>query len=62
MSAKLTKLKISYAELTDSEKEELKSFIRDYDGKFTFEKAQVNESLKLSLGPIDSAKCSCCGK
>lgn len=62
MSVKLTKLKISYVELTDSEKEELKSFIRDYDGKYTFEKAQANESLKRSLGPIDSAKCSCCGK
>lgn len=62
MSVKLTKLKISYAELTDSEKEELKTFIRDYDGKYKFEKQQINESLKRSLGPIDGAKCSCCGK
>lgn len=62
MSVKLTKLKISYAELADSEKEELKTFIRDYDGKYTFEKKQINDSLKRSLGPIDSAKCSCCGK
>ena len=62
MSVKLTKLKISYAELTNSEKEEMKTFIREYDGKVTFEKQQINESLKRSLGPIDSVKCSCCGK
>lgn len=62
MSTKLTKLKISYAELTDSEKEDLKNFIVDYDRKLLYEKQQINESLKRSLGPIDGAKCSCCGK
>jgi DNA integrity scanning protein DisA with diadenylate cyclase activity len=62
MSVKTTKLKISYTELTASEKEELKIFIRDYDKKYTFEKHSATESLKKSLGPIDRVKCSCCGK
>jgi intein/homing endonuclease len=62
MNIKLTKLKIAYTELTEAEKEDLKTFIREYDGKYIFEKSLATESLKRSLGPIDSAECVCCGK
>ncbi len=62
MNEKLTRLKIQFSELTDLEKEQFKLFIREYEGKQTFQKAELKESLKRSLGPIDGAKCSYCGK
>ncbi|MDL5515075.1 hypothetical protein QSE00_24910 [Arenibacter sp. M-2] len=62
MSNKLTGLKIEYTKLTSSEKQELKKFINEFDGKSEFEKGQVNENLRKSLGPINSTACPVCGK
>lgn len=62
MSNKLTGLKITYTKLTLSEKQEFKKFINEYEGKSEFEKGQVNENLRKSLGPINSAACPLCGK
>jgi len=62
MSNKLTGLKIEYTKLTSSEKQELKKFVNEFDGKSEFEKGQVNENLRKSLGPINSAACPVCGK
>jgi DNA polymerase III sliding clamp (beta) subunit (PCNA family) len=62
MNEKLTRLKILFSELTDTEMDQFKKFIIEFEGKQTFQKAELKESLKRSLGPIDGAKCSCCGK
>lgn len=62
MRNKLTGIKIEYTKLTWSERQELKKFIIEFDGKSEFERGQVNENLRKSLGPINSASCPVCGK
>lgn len=66
MSVKSDRVKTSYADLSDEERNEVKRFINDYDsstysGKLEL-KTRVNESLSKSLGPTFGNRCSQCGK
>lgn len=58
----MDKFKLEFTILTDIEKAELIKFINEYQGSSTLQKGNLNESLKRSLGPMDSGKCGCCGK
>jgi len=62
MSTKTEKLKYEFTKLLDTEKAELTKFIMEYQTSTNLQKANLNESLRKSLGPTDAAKCGCCGK
>ncbi len=62
MSKKLTQLKISYAELDYSERNEMREFIDKFEKSTISERITLNESFRKSLGPINSSSCPMCGK
>lgn len=62
MSVKTDKLKLEFTKLTDAERRDFIAFIADYERSSTIQKGSLNEALKRSLGPTDSAKCACCGR
>ena len=67
MSLKSEKVKSGYTELDNSEREEVRKFIKDYEDA-TIEKRKlfsegVNKTInKANAGPISSFGCPCCGK
>lgn len=62
MKEKITKIKIAYSQLDWEERKEIRDFIEDFEKKEYSEKIDLNESLKRSLGPINSDVCPFCGK
>jgi hypothetical protein len=60
--------KALYAQMSETDKNELKSFIKDFDGKFDYEKKTLKESFskKYMLGPTSGISsggtCALCGK
>jgi hypothetical protein len=65
MSVKSDKLKSGYAELSDSEKAEVRDFIKKYDEAGPLTKSALLEQTRTfskSAGPRDQNACPCCGK
>ena len=66
MTNKVTVLFNAYLKLSDAEKDEFKQQLRDYDGKGSFEKGQLNERFneqtKRIMGPTSGFTCQLCGK
>jgi hypothetical protein len=66
MSLKSDKVKSGYTELTDSEKAEVKAFIKEYDDAGYYSKITLSERARQtfgkSLGPTSGNNCPCCGK
>lgn len=66
MSNKTTIIMKLYADLSEAEKNEIKTQIRNYDGLGSFEKGQrstdLNESFKRITGPVSQNSCPVCGR
>ncbi|MDB5116376.1 MAG: hypothetical protein JWQ79_1868 [Mucilaginibacter sp.] len=66
MSVKSDKVKSGYAELSYSEKEEVKKWINDFDRATSENQRNLSEGISKAfnkgLGPKDSSSCPCCGK
>lgn len=65
MSIKSDKVKSGYADLTDSEKLEVKNFIKAYDEASLFGKENLvaeTRTFNKGLGPKNGNECPCCGK
>lgn len=62
MNKKLISVKIAYSDLDLNERKEIRDFIEEFEKKEYSDKRSLNESLRKSLGPINSATCPVCGK
>lgn len=62
MNDAVKKVKLGYSSLDRSEREEVRRFIKEFEDEDFSEKRSINEELRKSLGPINSAECPCCGK
>lgn len=69
MNLQVDRVKTGYANLSLSEREEVKKFIEKIDKSGWIEDKQLREQLrnetKFMLGPtgaIDASRCLCCGK
>ncbi len=68
MSLKVDRVKTGYANLTLSERNEVRAFMEKIDKSSYTEdislKQQIRNETKFMLGPTtdDSSKCQCCGK
>ena len=62
MNEKLISVKIGYSDLDWDERKEIRDFIEEFERKEYSDKRELNEGLRKSLGPINSATCPVCGK
>ncbi len=62
MNKKVTSIKIAYSDLGSDERKEIRDFIEEFEKKEYSDRRILNESLRKSLGPINSATCPVCGK
>lgn len=64
MSLNSDRVKIGYAELSESEKTEVRSFIKEYDQSGTYGQQRMFSNLNesKSLGPTSGNRCPQCGK
>lgn len=66
MEDKAIRLIKAFLSLTETEKNQIIDFIKEYEGLGYFEKAErstkLDESFRLIMGPLSQGKCSLCGK
>jgi hypothetical protein len=65
MATTLEIAKRLYTQLSSSDQTELKTFIKDYDSKLSYEQKSIKENFekKYATGPVSSLnKCEICGR